>query len=127
MRLLYIRKFRTTSAVILLALATSCGALKGDDHRRTSAVNRIMNSWVGHYQSELIADWGPPTEILPNEEGGNILVYESLKGTWGDDKDKRIEGGAQYATGPRQPGYSATRVFYVNEKGIIYSWKWSGA
>jgi hypothetical protein len=126
MESLSIQKFHTTLAVTLLVFATSCFAPRVGDYERTSAVNRIMNSWVGHYQSELITYWGPPTDILPNEKGGSILVYESLKGTWGDVKDKRIEGGAQYTTGPRQPGYAAKRVFYVNQEGIIYAWKWSG-
>jgi hypothetical protein len=85
-----------------------------------------MNSWVGHYQSELIAHWGPPTKILPGEKGGNVIIYESLKGTWGDRKDNPLVGGAHYPPGPRQSGYAATRTFYTNKEGIIYSWKWSG-
>jgi hypothetical protein len=85
-----------------------------------------MDSWVGHHQTELIDCWGLPTKIVSDKEGGNIIIYESLKGIWGDEKDKRIVGGAQYATKDKQPGYAARRVFYVNEKGIIKSWKWEG-
>ena len=85
-----------------------------------------MDSWVGHKQSQLISSWGEPTKIESDGKGGTNIVYESLKGTWGSEKAKHIVGGAQYPTKPRQPGYAATRIFHVNEKGIIDSWKWSG-
>ena len=105
--------------------ASGCGkAVNGGD--QASTVTRMMGSWVGHYESELLAAWGPPTSTGPDGKGGKVVTYESLMGTWGNEKDKRIVGGAHYSTKPRQPGYAATRVFYVNEKGIIYSWKWSG-
>ena len=110
----------------LIALNSFGCAQKVNDFKKASIIRGIMDSWVGHYQSELIAYWGPPTKIVSDGKGGNMIIYESLKGTWGDLKDKRIVGGAHYPTRPRQPGYAATRIFYVNEKGIIYSWKWSG-
>ena len=114
------------SAFMLFALNSFGCAPKVNDFKKASTINRIMDSWVGHYQSKLIANWGPPTKIVPDGKGGNIITYESLKGTWGNVKDKHIVGGTHYPTRPRQPGYAATRIFYVNEKGIIYSWKWSG-
>jgi hypothetical protein len=119
-------KWLLISAFMLFALNCSSSAPKVNDFSKARTINRIMDSWIGHYQSELIAQWGPPTEIVPDEKGGNILIYESLKGTWGNVKDKRIVGGTQYPTKPRQPGYAAPRIFYVNEEGIIESWKWSG-
>ena len=113
-------------ALMSTALNSSGCAPKVNDFKKAAAIDRIMASWVGHYQSELIARWGPPTKIVPSERGGKIIIYESLKGTWGNRRDDRIVGGAQYPTTSRQPGYAATRTFYVNQKGIIYSWKWSG-
>ena len=113
-------------AFVVTSLSCATKAEPPTDYQKTSTINRIMNSWVGHYQSELIAAWGPPTKIMPDGKGGNIMVYESLKGTWGDTKDKHIAGGAQYPTQPRQSGYAATRTFYADERGIIRSWKWSG-
>ena len=111
---------------MLFALNSSGCTPKIKVFNRAEKISRIMDSWLGHYQSELIAYWGPPTKIVPDGKGGNIIIYESLKGTWGNKKDKRIVGGAHYPTEARQPGYAATRIFYVNEKGIVYSWKWSG-
>jgi len=117
------------SALFILILSPLCSSgcakgVKGVD--QASTVTRMMGSWVGHYESELLAAWGPPTSTRPDGKGGKVITYESLKGTWGHEKDKRIVGGAHYSTKPRQAGYAATRVFYANEEGIIYSWKWSG-
>jgi len=116
----------TISALMLFALNSFGCAPKVNDFKKASTISRFMDSWVGHYQSELIAYWGPSTKIVSDGKGGKIIIYESLKGTWGNERDKRIVGGTHYPAGPRQPGYAATRIFYVNEKGIIYSWKWSG-
>ena len=121
-------KLLVLSVFMLIALNSSgcVPRVNDNDFKKASTMSGIMDSWVGHYQSELITSWGPPTKTVPDGKGGNIIIYESLKGTWANVKDKRIVGGAHYPTGPRQPGYAATRTFYVNEKGIIYSWKWSG-
>ena len=126
MGILYKLKLLLFFALILFTIDSSGCTPKTDHFKKTSTINRIMDTWVGHYQSELTANWGPPTKITSDGKGGNIIIYESLKGTWGDVKDKRIVGGTHYPTSPGQPGYAATRIFYVNEKGIIYSWKWSG-
>jgi hypothetical protein len=122
----YKPKLLVLSVFMLIALNGFGCAQKVNDFKKASIIKGIMDSWVGHYQSELIAYWGPPTKIVSDGKGGNMIIYESLKGTWGNLKDKRIVGGAHYPTRARQPGYAATRIFYVNEKGIIYSWKWSG-
>jgi hypothetical protein len=123
-----ISRFRVLvlSAFMLFAINNYGCVPKNNDFKKASTINRMMDSWVGHYQSELIAQWGPPTKTVSDEKGGKIIVYESLKGTWGNQRDKRVVGGTHYPTSPRQPGYAATRTFYVNEKGIIYAWKWSG-
>jgi hypothetical protein len=111
----------------LFAIATSCAHKPNtSDFEKARKMDHYMDSWVGHYQAELISRWGPPTEVQADGQGGTILIYESLKGIWGDEKDKRIVGGLQYPTGKRQSGYAAKRSFYVNEKGIIYDWNWSG-
>lgn len=99
-------------ALILFTIDSSGCAPKTDHFKKTSTINRIMDSWVGHYQSELISQWGSPTKIVSDGKGGNIIVYESLKGTWGNQGDKRIVGGTHYPTSPKQPGYAATRIFY---------------
>jgi len=110
----------------LFVFSFSCATPGSNDFKKALKVDQFMGYWVGHYQSELIAAWGTPTKVVPNEEGENIIIYESLKGSWGEEKDKHIIGGAHYPTAARQEGYAARRIFYVNKEGIIYSWKWSG-
>lgn len=108
---------------------TSCGSIekpKHDDLRKAAAVDRVMKSWVGHYESELVAVWGAPTKVEQSDTRGRTLIYESLKGAWGDERDVRIVGGGTYMTESPQPGYAARRIFYVNKEGVIYSYKWSG-
>ena len=51
-------------ALSLLALIV----LSGCETLRTK-----MKSWVGHHQSELIADWGPPNNITTDGKGGTVL------------------------------------------------------
>lgn len=126
MKLFSMPKSLVLSASIIFMLNSYCCVPKVNDFRKASKIDRIMDSWVGHYQSELVAYWGTPTEIVSDGKGGSVVIYESLKGTWGNLRDKRIVGGTHYPTKSRQPGYAATRIFYVNEEGIIYSWKWSG-
>lgn len=120
---------RSVLAVWLLTLFAHGGlscAPRVNDFKKAENIDRFMDSWVGRYQSELIASWGPPSRVAPDGKGGAIITYESVKGTWGSKKDQPFTGGTQYRTPPRQPGYVAIRTFYVNDGGIVYSWKWSG-
>ena len=119
-------KLLALSAFMLFALGSSGCTRTVSDFKKASTINRVLASWVGHRQSELLAFWGPPTKVVSDGKGGKMVIYESLKGRWGDQTKKPIVGGAHYFAKPTQPGYTATRTFYVNEKGIVYAWKWSG-
>ena len=33
--------------------------------------NNMMQSWVGHHQSELIASWGPPLQVASDGKGSS--------------------------------------------------------
>lgn len=89
-------------------------------------INKAMDSYVGHTKQELYQSMGPPTRITSDGGGGEIIIYETyvrLQQTpgqvYGDD------GQVTYTT-PQNNGYTRSRMFYVNSKGIIYSWRWSG-
>jgi len=82
-------------------------------------ITEIMDSWIGHHQSELIASWGPPEKIVSDGKGGRILDYSHYKGVG--------QTGYMDAWGRihiRQTGYKAIRLFYVNSDGIIHNFKW---
>lgn len=95
------------------------------------STQEIMNSWLGHHQSDLIASWGPPTRTASDGKGGSILIYEQfvdlgqspgeVRWDWGKDFWGKDSGGITYKE-PQQHGYVRTRMFYVNERGYIYHW-----
>jgi len=112
--------------LLIVFLFAGCGAISNN-------INKAMDSWVGSHKSELIAQWGPPTRVASDGKGGEILIYEEYrdfgytpgrttyvnKGPYG--RSYTIE------TPPQHHSYTAVRMFYVNKKGIIYSWRWKGA
>lgn len=105
-------------AVSLLAtlLLTGCA----------SAINKKMESWLGHHQSELIQAWGPPQQTASDGRGGTILIYGSYVNLGQTPGTVQPNGAGVQYTYPQQQGYKRTRMFYVNQKGIIYSYRWQG-
>ena len=57
-------KLLVLSVFMLIALNSSgcVPKVNDNDFKKASTMSRIMDSWVGHYQSELITSWGPPTK-----------------------------------------------------------------
>jgi hypothetical protein len=96
--------------VVLLFLASLSGCASYD---------AAMKSWVGSTEHELILDWGPPTRTASDGSDGRILIYEYDRGGGkvhvNDNGDVTIRAGSV-----------STRMFYVNGKGVIYSWRWQG-
>lgn len=86
-----------------------------------------MASWVGSHKSEMILSWGPPTRIASDGKCGEILIYEYYRDLGQQEGKMYVDdyGNVRY-TDPKQRGYTATRMFYVNKKGIIYYWRWKG-
>lgn len=89
--------------------------------------SKVMDSWVGHHQSELIASWGPPTRTADDGKGGTILIYEYYRDLGQKEGRAYVDyrGNIRY-TDPKQRGYTAVRMFYVDENGIIYYWRRQG-
>ena len=95
----------------------------------TGCVNpsKVMESWQGHHQSELIADWGPPVRTASDGKGGSILIYESYRNLGQSPGQARYDGAGNVTyTAPQQQGYVRTHMFYVNPQGIIYAYRWRG-
>ncbi len=117
---------KKTACLILLLSVTGCGAGK--------KLSATMDAWKGHHQAELIRSWGPPDRTDSDGQGGQVL-------TWLRDRGNRSKTSTTYNTGVKGPGGEdiivtntsgggkrepATRMFWVNEEGIIYSWRWRG-
>ena len=119
-------------ALVVLLANTGCFAKR---------VNSIMRSWQGHHYSELIMSWGPPQAVYNDGQGGRILVWTAVR-QWTTPGtatttvsghatvyDNYIWGQARALTEYRPPqthGYTAWRMFRINQRGMIYSWSWRG-
>jgi len=115
--------------------------------------NNMMQSWVGHHESELIQAWGPANSISPDGAGGHVLIYYTDKTYATPDTRQTITetrtgpyascgsvGGVPLdcqntqatsvsrtvGQAPRRAGYVAQRMFYVDPSGVIYRWRWQG-
>jgi hypothetical protein len=92
-------------------------------------MNQIMSSWEGQDVNDLIAGWGPPSQVLDDGNGGKIFCYQSsgtiyMPGT----STTTFSGYNAYTT--TTPGYAVPvnkyRMFWVNPGGTIYRWSWKG-
>ena len=90
-------------------------------------VNKMMESWVGHHQSELILAWGPPNQVSSDGKGGQVLIYSGYVNLGQTPGRANVDyfGNVTY-TAPQQQGYQRTRMFYVDPNGYIYAWRWQG-
>jgi len=73
-----------------------------------ASTREIMDSWIGHHQSDLIAQWGPPERTASDGKGGQTFLYERF-----------ISTGYGH-------GYIQSIMFYADENGYIYHWRTQG-
>ena len=131
------RVVRETVSVVLLAAAlvsvSGCAT--------TAQINAAMQSWVGHSMSELVAAWGPPSQVLDDGSGGKILSYQYTRAhtTHGAAYTQSSAtaygvGGHAYASGSSVTTYGPSRTtttnswrtFWVDSRGVVVNWSWQG-
>lgn len=96
-------------------------------------ISKTMQSWVGHNVNELIAAWGPPTEVFSDDRGGSVFVYARTT-SW-------VQPGSATTTYTGNHGYgqattvytpavvqshTSYRMFWIDSDGTIYNWAWRG-
>lgn len=114
-----------------------------------SAINKTMESWMGHNVNDLITSWGPPQQTMSDGQGGQILIYTQTRqwqtpgrsttntygsaNTYGNYQGNTYTGNTSGSakstttyTPPQTYGYDAQRLFWVDSNGIIYRWSWKG-
>jgi hypothetical protein len=103
----------------------------------TTEMNKRMSSWEGHRISDLIADWGPPSQVIENGQEGKIYCYQSsgsiyMPGTTSTHGNAYTYGNQTTfnASTYTSPGYTIPinryRMFWVNNEGVIFKWSWKG-
>ncbi len=106
-----------------------------------SSINKTMESWMGHHQSDLVASWGPPQQVITDGQGGSIFVYTANRAFTSPGSStttvvgsasgygNRVYGSATSITTytpPQTTSWSAYRMFWINASGRIYRWSWKG-
>jgi hypothetical protein len=106
-----------------------------------ASINKTMQSWMGHHQSDLIASWGPPQQIMDDGQGGKIFIYSTTRTFTSPGHSTTTVSGSAYGTGsyaygtatghttytpPQTSSYNAYRMFWIDKNGYIYRWAWRG-
>ena len=89
--------------------------------------SKIVSSWVGNTENQLVSSWGPPIGSYVKDDDSKILTYQS-SGSY------QLPG--QAVTDP-MTGYPTTTAgatvltncttrFYISSSGTITSWDWKG-
>jgi hypothetical protein len=114
------RKVTKTTAVwlaLLLAALTGCAA----------RINRLMASWQGHNANQLIARWGPPTNVYDDGNGTRILTWVYPR-SFGEATARTTCNGIACNTTYHPPAtWQVYRMFFVDTaSGLITGWSWRG-
>lgn len=116
---------KVTGRVLLGASTIGLSEFKYRQWRQTDKLNKIMASWKGEHQSDLILKWGPPQRKSSDGNGGKVFVYENIANTRMNGVAINYGGGFS-TVHANNTSYKQTRMFYVNNKGIIYAYRWQG-
>jgi len=108
-------RFGLFALIVVWILVGGCASDKNSD----AAEDTLMNSFLGHPQTDLISKLGTPTRTVADEDGGSILIYEVTDQNKGKVYTERGSG-LRYNI----PVTSRARIFFVDEKGIVTRWSW---
>ncbi len=119
--------------LIAIVLIGGILLIKADQNNK----DKVMKSWMGHTYDELLASWGPPSEIYKSGSGYVIVYTTSVSWTTPGSSTTQMTGSAYsyggwtslsgQATTTYTPAtthqWTSYRMFWVNSKGKI--WKWA--
>lgn len=104
-------------------------------------VNTIMESWMGSNESDLIAAWGAPQQVMSDGSDGKVFIYSQQVSyttpatsyttgnatgyTYGNTTS--VYGNTYTTYNPSHTyGYQKQRIFFINSDGRVYRWSWRG-
>jgi len=114
---------RTRLVALLMFMTGGCAAMLPD---------KMLNSWLGHTEHELIVAWGPPTKVDDDGAGGKVLTYvitDTYVNPFGRNAyySTDANGNVVYHPATNAPQTDLkVRRFYVDPSGRIYRWWYQG-
>jgi len=110
-------------------------------------MNKVMSSWQGADVNDLIARWGPPTQVMSDGQSGRVFIYTydrsyttpgtsrttttgSANGTAttiGDNTSVNVYGQSNSTTvyNPAQTvQWQVYRMFWFGRGSHLYRWAW---
>ena len=96
-----------------LAVAESAAKKQAEEKAKKdqedAEYKRIMNTWLGATQGQLIQQWGPPSKTTSDGQGGKILIYSEPQYMPSFDfVDIYV--------------YYTNKYMYINDIGKVYHW-----
>lgn len=106
---------RASWVIIIIVLTTTACAT-------TANYEKILKSWMGANVNNLIASWGPPSDVYPMPNGSKMYTWLRVGGT------TVFANYNQYlnmVTASSVTSWCKT-TFTVSPSGIIQGWRWEG-
>lgn len=113
----------------------------------TAGYEKILNSWVGSSESNLISSWGPPQSTYVLDDGGKVLSYDNKRniqiggyatitpittynnGTINGDLNANFNSTSTTYVPTRTPVQSISMVCitrFAVRNGVVQTWAWQG-
>lgn len=120
---------RSVKLIILLALTISCTSLT-----TKKSYEKGLAKWTNIPVSDLIAEWGPPQNIYPLEDGGKVIEYMKETEIINDcDKTLHVPSLPFFRhhfyddcinSFPEKSVMLTKTLFFIDPNGIITSYQW---
>lgn len=94
--------------------------------------DEMMQSFVGQHYSEAIVRWGPPTQVIDNTNGGQIVSWQDTSAmTMPGYGSTTYYDSTNTAYTTYHPGNTLTfqhsKTFWTDPNGIVIKWAWRDA
>src|SRR5689334_2898914 len=106
------RLFITFSACfIIIGFLSGCGP---SYQERRDDIEKSMKFWIGKSETQLVAKWGPPSNVYNLTDGSKELTYRYV--------NRPYPGYYYYGGG----SYRTERGFTIDTTGTIIAYRWDG-
>jgi len=95
--------------MLAASFLTGCGPSLQE---RRDDIEKSMKFWVGKSETQLVAKWGPPSDVYDLNDGSKEITYRYIH---------------RYSSWYWYPGsYRSERGFTVDSIGTIVAYRWDG-